>query len=96
MANFKIIKYLCKERGMSLSQLADAIGSSLGSVQKIIRENSTKVETLEKICVVLNVKADILLNDLHANLMRQNANLMTQNANLMTQNGNLMTQNGNM
>ena len=93
MANLKIIKYLAKGRGISLGQLADGVGISLGAVQKIIRENSTRIETLEKICAVLDVKVDIFFNDLHANKMTQNANKMTQNANKMTQNANRATQN---
>ena len=83
MANLKIIKYLAKGRGISLGQLADGVGISLGAVQKIIRENSTRIETLEKICAVLDVKVDIFFNDLHANKMTQNANRATQNVSII-------------
>lgn len=63
MANLKIIKELCSERNITLSDLANKTGLGLRGLQKIIKENSTKIETLERISEALNVKPSLFFND---------------------------------
>ncbi|MDL2230341.1 helix-turn-helix domain-containing protein [Alistipes sp. OttesenSCG-928-L06] len=55
MANLLIIKDLLKEKKMSLRDLAATVGITEQGLQKLIRENSTKVDTLEAIANALDV-----------------------------------------
>ncbi len=55
MANLLIIKTLLKEQNISIRDFAKEIGITEQGLQKLIRENSTKVETLELIAKKLNV-----------------------------------------
>lgn len=55
MANLTVIKDLCNNKGISIRALSLKIGISHVGLYKIIRTNSTKVETLEKIAEALNV-----------------------------------------
>jgi transcriptional regulator with XRE-family HTH domain len=62
MAKLKIIKELCAERGISIADLAEEIGIGVAATHKIIRENSTRIETLEKIAAALQVKMDVFFD----------------------------------
>lgn len=55
MANLLIIKDLLKERNISIRDFSKEIGITEQGLQKLIRENSTKVETLELIANKLKV-----------------------------------------
>jgi transcriptional regulator with XRE-family HTH domain len=55
MANLFLIRDLCKKRGITLSKLAQDLGISFSGLQGIIANNSTKIETLEKIADYLQV-----------------------------------------
>ena len=63
MANLKIIKELCTEKGLSLEDLATKSGLGLRAIQKIIHDNSTKIETLERIAQALQVRVSIFFPD---------------------------------
>ena len=56
MANLSIIRELCKEKNISLKKLGEAIGiTTPQGVQRMINENSTTIDRLEKISKLLNV-----------------------------------------
>lgn len=55
MANYSLIKELCKEKGVTLKQLANTINLSETGLQKIIKGATTKVKTLEDIAAALGV-----------------------------------------
>ncbi len=55
MANLHIIRDLLIDKGMTLRNLAEQLGVTEQGLQKAIRTNSTKIETLEKIASILNV-----------------------------------------
>ena len=56
MANLSIIRSLCKSKGVSLKELANKISMTENGLQRILKTNSTKIETLEKIADVLKVE----------------------------------------
>jgi transcriptional regulator with XRE-family HTH domain len=55
MANYNIIREICKEKGVTLKQLAESINFSETGLQKIIKGESTKVKTLEDIARALSI-----------------------------------------
>ncbi len=56
MANLSIIRELCREKNISLIQLGKEIGiTTPQGVQRMINENSTTIDRLEKIAKILNV-----------------------------------------
>lgn len=55
MVNLSIIKDLATRKKISIVELAEKIGISSQGLYKAISENSTRVETLEKIAEVLQV-----------------------------------------
>lgn len=57
MANLLRIKEIIREKKLSLRDVAAKVGITEQGLQKLIRENSTKVETLETIAKVLGVSA---------------------------------------
>ncbi len=63
MANLQKIKVLAREKKITLAQLASDIGITQQALLKIIRENSTKIETLERISNILKVSPAIFFED---------------------------------
>ena len=63
MANLQIIRTLSKNRGMTLKKLSELLGISENGLQRIIKTNSTKIETLEKIAKILNVSITVFFPD---------------------------------
>ena len=56
MANLTLIRELCKERKISLRQLGKEIGiNTPQGIQRIIKQNSTTIDRLEKIANILEV-----------------------------------------
>ena len=56
MANLSIIRELCKEKNISLKKLGQEIGiKTPQGVQRMINENSTTIDRLERIAKLLNV-----------------------------------------
>jgi len=55
MANLNLIRDLCSEKNISLSQLCKKANISENGMQRLLRENSTKIDTLEKISKILEV-----------------------------------------
>lgn len=63
MVDLSIIKILSKEKGISLRELSIAIGISEQGLHKLIKENSTKVDTLDSIAKVLNVPISVFFQE---------------------------------
>ncbi|MCL1868423.1 MAG: helix-turn-helix domain-containing protein [Paludibacter sp.] len=63
MANLFKIKILAKERNIFIRALANAVGITEQGLQLLIRENSTKIDTLEKIASVLNVPISVFFDE---------------------------------
>lgn len=63
MANLNIINSLVEKNNITIDQLAEQIGLKRGAIYKMISENSTKIETLEKIAAALNVPTGIFFDD---------------------------------
>lgn len=59
MANFKIIRELCKSKKIELKELAEKVGISKTALYELIDRGSTKTEILEKIANVLDVDISI-------------------------------------
>lgn len=55
MAKLSIIKDLAKQKNLTLDYVAKESGITSQGLYKMMRENSTKVDTLEKIAEVLGV-----------------------------------------
>ena len=63
MANLKIIRDLCKQRNIPLKELSMKIGISEHGLQSILRTNTTKIDTLEKIASTLGVSPTIFFDN---------------------------------
>lgn len=63
MANFKKIKQLAKQRGVSLHDIAHSIGITPTGLSTIIRKNSTSQDTLYRLCKYFNVPIEFFLAD---------------------------------
>ncbi len=63
MANLQIIKSLADKKNITIDRLAELVGLKSGAIYKMISENSTKIETLEKIAMVLEVPTGTFFDD---------------------------------
>jgi len=63
MANFQKIKTLAKEKGISLSELADQIGMTPNGLSIVIRDGKTMTDKLEKIAHILCVRVGVFFDE---------------------------------
>lgn len=63
MANLILIKALAESKNIPITQLAQAVGVSEQQIHLMVRKNSTKIETLEKIARVLNVSVSVFFDE---------------------------------
>jgi transcriptional regulator with XRE-family HTH domain len=63
MANFNKIKRLAREKGVTLHDVAMAIGITPTAISKIMKENSTSAKTLQALCNFFGVSADYFFTD---------------------------------
>lgn len=63
MANLNLIKALSESKNIPITQLAQAVGVSEQQIHLMVRKNSTKIETLEKIARVLNVSVSVFFDE---------------------------------
>lgn len=63
MANLLKIKEFAEKKNIPLEHVAKDSGITVQGLYKIIRENSTKVETLEKIAKSLDVPISVFFED---------------------------------
>lgn len=62
MANLLIIKDLADRQNISLKDLAEELDMTPDGLQKMMKRNSTKTETLEKIAGILGVQTGIFFD----------------------------------
>ena len=63
MANLLKIRDLLKEKKVSIRELSNAIGITEQGINRLLRENSTKVETLESIAKFLGVSISYFFDE---------------------------------
>lgn len=63
MANFKLIKEIARDRGITIRKLAAETGLTESSIHHLIKTGSTNTGTLEAIARVLGVSAGIFFDD---------------------------------
>lgn len=63
MANLSLIKSLSKEKKITLKSLSEKVGISEQGMQKILKENTTSIVTIEKIAQALCVSPAIFFDD---------------------------------
>ena len=63
MANLLKIRELCKEKKITIREMANRVGLSEGALQALIKNGSTRTETLEKIAKELDVSAGIFFSE---------------------------------
>ena len=63
MLNLQKIKELSENSGTSLSEVAKMLQTSPQALSKMIRENSTKVSTLEKLSEIFHVPVGYFFNE---------------------------------
>lgn len=74
MANLLKIKELLKEKKITIKSFSADIGMTEQGLQKLIRDNSTKIETLELIAKKLNVSVMVFFDE---NTQADNAQPLT-------------------
>lgn len=73
MLNLEKIKQLTAVKGMTMTELAKQLGMSIQALSRIIRENSTKVSTLEQIAEILDVPVTTFFDEVsHVNTVSIN------------------------
>ena len=63
MLNLQKIKELSESTGISMTEVAKMLQTSPQALSKMIRENSTKVSTLEKLSEIFNVPVGYFFNE---------------------------------
>ena len=63
MPNLQKVKDIAEAQGISIRALADAIGVKENQIHVMVRTNSTKIETLEKIANILHVPIAVFFNE---------------------------------
>ncbi|MBD5351350.1 MAG: helix-turn-helix transcriptional regulator [Bacteroides sp.] len=63
MANLQKIKVLAKERGTTINDLAEQLGMTPQAIHLMVRENSTKTDTLERIARMFEVPISIFFDE---------------------------------
>jgi transcriptional regulator with XRE-family HTH domain len=63
MVNLFRIKEIAKSKKIKIKDIAEKAGITEQGLQKLIRENSTKVETLESISKALGVPIEVFFNE---------------------------------
>lgn len=89
MINLLIVRDIARQKKISMRELARRVGVTEQGLQKIIRENSTKVDTLEAIAEALDVPVSIFFNDSSAD-----ANIVSS-PNAIAGHGNTVSSSGN-
>lgn len=63
MANLQKIKTISKERKITLRSLANQVGISEQGLQKIVRDNTTSISTVERIAAILGVSPAVFFDE---------------------------------
>jgi len=90
MANLFKIKILAREKKISIRALANELGMTEQGLQLLIRENSTKIDTLERIASILDVPVGVFFDEENKNRNINSHNRISGGKNIVG-NGNKMT-----
>jgi transcriptional regulator with XRE-family HTH domain len=72
MANLQLIKDIAEAKKIPLSVIALELGITPQALSKLIRNNSTKIETLERIATILKVPVTTFFhNETNSNIVSQ-------------------------
>lgn len=63
MANLQKIKVLAKNRGTTINDLAKQLGMTPQAIHLMVRENSTKTDTLERIARMFEVPISLFFDE---------------------------------
>ncbi len=63
MLNLSKIKQLTRQNGMTMTELSKELGISMQALCKMIRENTTKISTLEQIAQIFGVPITFFFED---------------------------------
>ena len=63
MANLQLIKDIAEQKNIPLSTIASELGITPQALSKLMRNNSTKIDTLEKIARILKVSVCCFFKD---------------------------------
>lgn len=64
MANFKKIRVLARQKEISLKKLSEELGITEQGLSKIIKNNSTSSDTIEKLCDYFKVPASFFFENI--------------------------------
>lgn len=92
MADLTKIRALLLERKMTMRELASDIGITEQGLHKLMKENSTKVDTLEKIAEKLNVPVTVFFGDESVPLNRKKDLSETQYLHQLIQNNTILAE----
>lgn len=63
MANLQLIKDIAEQKNIPLTYIATELGITPQALSKLMRNNSTKIDTLEKIAQILKVSVTVFFDD---------------------------------
>lgn len=63
MANLQLIKDIAEQKNIPLATIASELGITPQALSKLMRNNSTKIDTLEKIAQILKVSVTVFFDD---------------------------------
>lgn len=63
MANLQLIKDIAEYKNIPLATIASELGITPQALSKLMRNNSTKIDTLEKIAHILKVSVTVFFDD---------------------------------
>jgi len=92
MANFLIIRDLCKQKKITIRELANRVGIGESALQSLIKNGSTNTLTLEKIAKELDVNAGVFFGETQSAILN---NVNSPNSALLNGNGTITTENAN-
>lgn len=81
MANLSNIRELCIQKNITLKELSEEIGISQNGLQRILKDNSTRIDTLEKIASFFEVPITYFFQDDEEGVS-ETVELKTENENL--------------
>lgn len=63
MANLQLIKDIAEQKNIPLATIASELGITPQALSKLMRNNSTKIDTLEKIAQILKVSVTVFFDN---------------------------------